>query len=74
MAQTLRDIWKQDIELHLGMIDFDHVLREDPLVDLTDGSTNDQKNKYHAWHKHNRLSLVIMKKSMTEAVRESIPE
>lgn len=66
--------WKQDIELHLGMIDFDHVLREDPPADLTNASTSDQKNKHQAWHKHNRLSLVIMKKTMTEAVRGSIPE
>ncbi|XP_062025237.1 uncharacterized protein LOC133741324 [Rosa rugosa] len=66
--------WKQDIELHLGMIDYDHVLKEDPPAEPTPTTSKDVKDRYHQWHKHNRLTLVILKKFMTEAVRGSIPE
>ncbi|XP_062003220.1 uncharacterized protein LOC133720766 [Rosa rugosa] len=66
--------WKRDIELHLGMIDFDHVLKEDPPAEPTPTTSKEVKDKYHQWHKHNRLTLVILKKFMTDAVRGGIPE
>ncbi|KAM5562975.1 hypothetical protein ABKV19_017926 [Rosa sericea] len=64
--------WKQDVELQLGLADFDHVLKEDPPAELTPQCSKEVRDKYNQWHRHNRLSLVIMKKSISEAVRGGI--
>ena len=66
--------WKQDIELCLGFFDYEHVLREDPPVEPAVDSTKDEKSKFQVWQKHNRMALVIMKKSMSEAVKGGISD
>ncbi|XP_061993423.1 uncharacterized protein LOC133711295 [Rosa rugosa] len=65
--------WKQDLELCLGYSDYEHVPHEDPPAELTLTSTREAKDKYAQWHKHNRMALVIMKRSMSEAVKGGIP-
>ncbi|XP_062017163.1 uncharacterized protein LOC133733550 isoform X2 [Rosa rugosa] len=66
--------WKGDIELNLGILDFDHVLREDPPAELTATSSKEAKDRYLLWYKHNRMALICMKKSMTDAVKGGIPD
>lgn len=66
--------WKGDIELNLGILDFDHVLREDPPAEPIATASKETKDKYSQWHKHNRMALICMKKSMTDAVKGGIPE
>ncbi|XP_024179278.1 uncharacterized protein LOC112185262 [Rosa chinensis] len=66
--------WKQDLELCLGYSNYEHVLNEDPPAELTPTSTREAKDKYAQWHKHNRMALVIMKRSMSEAVKGGIPD
>lgn len=38
--------WKKDIEIVLGLMDLDLVLKEDMLAALTDASTATQRNKF----------------------------
>ncbi|KAM1818398.1 hypothetical protein PS2_000170 [Malus domestica] len=57
--------WKQDLEIVLG----DLALRTEEPFTPTDGSTSSQKSKYEKWHKSNRISLLIIKRSMTDVVR-----
>ena len=66
--------WKQDIELCLGFFDYEHVLHEDPPAEPTPQASKEEKNKVQTWHKHNRMALVIMKRSMSEAVKGGIPD
>lgn len=66
--------WKQDLELCLGMADYDHILKENPPAALTETSSKSEKSAFKSWHKNNRMSLMIMKRSMSEAVRGGIPE
>ncbi|XP_074359821.1 uncharacterized protein LOC141702647 [Apium graveolens] len=66
--------WKQDIELNLGILDFDHVLKEDPPTKLNANTTRDAKNKYERWHKHIKMALICMKISKTNALQGGIPE
>ncbi|XP_040364408.1 uncharacterized protein LOC112170970 [Rosa chinensis] len=66
--------WKGDIELNLGILDFDHVLREDPPAGLTANASKEAKDRYSQWHRYNKMALICMKKSMTDAVKGGIPD
>ncbi|CAL9012470.1 unnamed protein product, partial [Prunus brigantina] len=65
--------WKRDLEIALGLLDHDIALREEKPV-LTDESTAEQRLKLERWEKANRICLLIMKKSMTEAIYGGIPD
>ncbi|XP_024171484.1 uncharacterized protein LOC112177427 [Rosa chinensis] len=66
--------WKSDIELNLAILDFDHVLREEPPTELAANESKEAKDKYGQWHRHNRMALICMKKSITDAVKGGIPD
>ncbi|PRQ30151.1 putative transcription factor interactor and regulator CCHC(Zn) family [Rosa chinensis] len=66
--------WKSDIELNLGILDFDHVLREEPPADLPANANKETRDKFQQWHRHNRMAMICMKKSMTDAVKGGIPD
>ncbi|XP_034695644.1 uncharacterized protein LOC117921794 [Vitis riparia] len=61
--------WKDHFIIVLGFMDLDYALREDCLTDLTGASTAMEK-----WEQSNRMSLMIMKHSIPEAIRGAIPE
>ncbi|XP_028965152.1 uncharacterized protein [Malus domestica] len=66
--------WKQDLEIVLGVMDWDLALRTEEPPALTDDSTANQKSKYEKWHKSNRIALLIIKRSMTDVVRGGFPD
>ncbi|KAL6146546.1 hypothetical protein ACLB2K_057224 [Fragaria x ananassa] len=66
--------WKCDIELNLGILDFDHVLKEDPPLALAENASTYAKEKNDNWYKHNKMALIMIKKSMISSVRGSIPD
>nr|GEU30768.1 UBN2_2 domain-containing protein [Tanacetum cinerariifolium] len=55
-------------------MDLDHALRIDPLAALTAESTVDQKGAYEQWERSNRMSLMIIKNSISVAIRGAIPD
>ncbi|XP_050142317.1 uncharacterized protein LOC126618330 [Malus sylvestris] len=61
--------WKQDLETTLGVMDMDLALTTEEPPGPTDDSTSSQRFKYEKWHKSNRISLLIIKRSMTDVVR-----
>ncbi|PRQ22921.1 putative RNA-directed DNA polymerase [Rosa chinensis] len=66
--------WKSDIELNLGVLDYDHVLKEDPPEALPAIASKESKEKYEKWYKHNKMALIMIKKSITENVIGGIPD
>ncbi|PRQ35627.1 putative RNA-directed DNA polymerase [Rosa chinensis] len=66
--------WKSDIELNLGILDYDHVLKEDPPEELTPTASREAKEKFEKWHKHNKMALIMIKKSIPDNVRGGIPD
>ena len=66
--------WKQDLEIVLGVMDWDLALRTEEPLAPTDDSTSNQKSKYEKWHKSNRITLLIIKMSMTYVVRGGFPD
>ncbi|XP_071708823.1 uncharacterized protein [Rutidosis leptorrhynchoides] len=65
---TLRDQEK----LTLGVMDLDHALRIDPPAALIDASTSYRKRAYEQWKRFNRMSLMIIKNSISVAIRGAI--
>ncbi|KAK4385927.1 hypothetical protein Sango_2716700 [Sesamum angolense] len=55
-------------------MDLDLGIREDSPPALTDKSTSEQKREKERWENPNRMSVLIMKKSILEAFRDTMPE
>ncbi|KAM1000142.1 hypothetical protein ACFX2A_006927 [Malus domestica] len=53
-------------------MDLDLALREEEPEPLTDVSTAEQRLKHEKWEKANRMSLMVMKRTMSETVRGGI--
>ncbi|XP_024156046.1 uncharacterized protein LOC112164034 [Rosa chinensis] len=66
--------WKEDIIISLGLADLDIALRTPKPESAHATGTNQQRAAYEKWERSNRLSLLVMKRSMTEAVRGSIED
>ncbi|KAK2997925.1 hypothetical protein RJ639_024867 [Escallonia herrerae] len=54
------------------VIDLDYALRVDAPAALTAESSTEQKAAYEKWERSNRISLMIMKGSITTAIRGAI--
>ncbi|KAL6326347.1 hypothetical protein AAG906_007852 [Vitis piasezkii] len=64
--------WKEQIGIVLGCMDLDYALREPTPTKPTSESTNEQKALYEKWERSNRMSLMIMKGSITPAIHGAI--
>ncbi|CAL2265534.1 unnamed protein product [Prunus armeniaca] len=64
--------WKQEIDILLGLLEYDVALREEKPADLTIESTEAEKSHFANWEKTNRLSLLIIQNPMEEHVRGGI--
>nr|GEX42519.1 UBN2_2 domain-containing protein [Tanacetum cinerariifolium] len=60
------------VKLTLGVMDFDHALRIDHPAAFTTESTAYQKRAYEQWERSNRMSLMIIKNSISVAIRGAI--
>jgi hypothetical protein len=61
--------WKENILLVLGCMDLDYALRKEQPAPLTDKSSTDEKVNFEKWERSNRLSLMMLKRSVLEAFR-----
>ena len=58
----------------LGCMDLDLALRTEQPPSLTAASTPDQRKDFEKWERSNRLSLMIIKRSIPEAFRGTVSE
>ncbi|GAV78137.1 UBN2_2 domain-containing protein, partial [Cephalotus follicularis] len=66
--------WKEQIGIVLGVMDLDHALLIDTLAPITAQSTIEQRAAYEKWERSNRMSLMIMKSSISVAIQRAIPD
>ncbi|GAV91405.1 UBN2_2 domain-containing protein, partial [Cephalotus follicularis] len=66
--------WKEQIGIVLSIMDLDHALRIDTPAAITTQSTTEQRAAYEKWERSNRMSLMIMKSSISIAIRGAIPD
>ena len=55
-------------------MDLDYALKMDRSSDLTSVSTVEQRSAMEKWERSNRMSQIIMKHSILEAIKGAIPE
>ncbi|KAJ0733732.1 putative transcription factor interactor and regulator CCHC(Zn) family [Helianthus annuus] len=60
--------------LTLGLLDFDYALRENKPADLTPQCTAAEQLTHEKWTRCNRMSLMFMKQSISNAIRGAIPD
>ncbi|XP_050158893.1 uncharacterized protein LOC126632510 [Malus sylvestris] len=65
--------WKQQIEMHLGMLEFDIAFKLPQPSAHADNSTTVQRDLFAKWERANQMSLLIMQNAMEEHVRGGIP-
>ena len=58
----------------LGIADIALALRENKSDDLNDQSISEQKNYYAKWKKSNKLSLIAIKRSVSEHLLSGLSE
>ena len=64
--------WKSDVELALGLADLDLALLKDEPQEPTNDSTSDEEAYYQKWVRANRLSIMVMKKSISPSFKVSV--
>ncbi|GJY00491.1 UBN2_2 domain-containing protein [Tanacetum coccineum] len=66
--------WRDQVKLTLGVMDLDHAFRIDPPATFTAESTLDHKRAYEQWERSNHMSLMVIKNSISVALRGVIPD
>ncbi|PON88031.1 hypothetical protein TorRG33x02_162330 [Trema orientale] len=64
--------WKEDVMIVLGCMDLDLALKKDQPAALTEESFTEDKRNFELWKKFNRMSVMIMKRSIPEIMRDSL--
>ena len=67
--------WSEHIQFHLGILDLDLAItsNEKPIA-ITETSTESDKSLHEAWEWSNRLSLNLMRMTIAENVKPSMPK
>lgn len=66
--------WKKNMMILLGCMDLDLSFRHPKLDKLTDDSTSEDVLYYEKWDRSNRMSLMIMKRSVPDVFRSAITD
>ncbi|XP_058754587.1 uncharacterized protein LOC131627724 [Vicia villosa] len=66
--------WSEKIQFQLGVVDLDVtlIMNEKPAA-ITKDNMEDESSLFEAWERSNRLSLNLMRMTMAENVKPSIP-
>ncbi|KAM1707644.1 hypothetical protein EV2_000784 [Malus domestica] len=67
-------IWKQQIEMHLRMLEFIIAFSQPQPIALTEDSTTAEKETFAKWERANQMSLLIMQNATEEHIRGGIPK
>ncbi|KAL2318813.1 hypothetical protein Fmac_032689 [Flemingia macrophylla] len=67
--------WSEQIQFQLGIYDLDlAIVMDEAPPAITETNTADDKSLYEAWKRSNRLALNLMRLSMDENVKPSMPK
>ena len=66
--------WKENVMIVLGVMDLNLALRVFWSADLTEQSSSTEKREMERWDCSNRMSLMIMKRTIPEAFKGTMSE
>jgi len=55
-------------------LDLDLAMLEEKFVTITDASSNEEKVHYKAWEKSKRLSLMLMRMTIADNIKTTLPK
>jgi len=64
--------WNEQVQFHLGVLDFDLAMLEEKSAAITDASSNEEKTHYKAWERSNRLSLMFMRMTVADSIKTTL--
>ncbi|KAK9725947.1 hypothetical protein RND81_05G179600 [Saponaria officinalis] len=69
------DEWSEQIRFTLGIMALDlAILSDEEPSAITDKSSKDEISLYETWERSNRLSLNLMRLTMAESIKPSMPK
>lgn len=69
------DDWSEQIRFTLGCMALDlAIIMEEQPSTITDASSETEKSLYERWERSNRLSLNLMRMTMAESIKPSMPK
>ncbi|XP_078428015.1 uncharacterized protein LOC144700488 [Wolffia australiana] len=66
--------WKEFVTLYLGAMDLDYALWGDQPKGIKDSSSVEEKNVNDKWERSNRMSLMVIKCTIRESLRDTVAE
>ncbi|KAK9089114.1 hypothetical protein Scep_028196 [Stephania cephalantha] len=67
--------WSEQIQFQLGVMDLDlAIIVDEKPAAITEASSEEEKSLYEAWERSNRLSLNLMRMTIAENVKPSMPK
>ena len=67
--------WAEQVNFNLGVMDLDlTIITDEKPAAITETSTEADKSFYEAWERSNRLSLHLLRMTMAENVKPSVPK
>ena len=66
--------WNEQVQFHLGVLDFDLAILEEKHATITDASSNEEKVHYKDWEKSNRLNLMFMIMTIANNIKITLPK
>ena len=66
--------WKENIEIILGCMDLDLALRTEEPPTPTAESTPEERRDHEKWDRSNRMSIMIIRRSIPEVFRGTVSE
>ncbi|CAL8167445.1 unnamed protein product [Prunus armeniaca] len=65
--------WKFNLEVALGMSDIDYAVTQDEPTRPVANSPTEAKTVHEAWRMANKICMLVMKKTIMEAIFGGIP-
>ena len=66
--------WNEQVQFHLSVLDHDLAMLEEKFVTIIDVSSNEEKVHYKTWERSNRLSLMLMRMTVTNSIKTALPK
>ncbi|KAF9685346.1 hypothetical protein SADUNF_Sadunf03G0045100 [Salix dunnii] len=67
--------WSEQIRFSLGVMSLDQaILTDEESAAITDASSELEKSRYETWERSNRLCLNLLRMSMGESIKPSMPK
>ena len=66
--------WCEQVNFHLGVLDFVLALLEEKPANITDTSSEAEKLNHKAWDKSSRLCLSFMRMTIANNIKSTLPE